>query len=50
MPIGQTSDPRINLVDPTKDSVEEWVQNHGLYVILSGVNTNIFQKNSYWHV
>ena len=44
MPIGQTSNPRINLVDPPKDSVEEWVPKHGLYLMLSGVNTNIFQK------
>ena len=37
-------DPRINLGDPPKDLVEEWAQNHCLFVILSGVNTTISQK------
>ena len=50
MNVGQMLDPRINLGDPPKDLVEEWAQNHCLFVILSGVNTNISQKNSYCHV
>ena len=44
MNVGQMLDPRINLGDPPKDLVEEWAQNHCLFVILSGVNTDISQK------
>ena len=44
MNVDQMLDPRINLGDPPKDLVEEWAQNHCLFVILSGVNTTISQK------
>ena len=44
MNVSQMLDTRINLCDPTKDLVEEWAQNHCLSVILSGINSNISQK------
>ena len=50
MNVGQMLDPRINLGDPPKDIVQECGQNPCRSVILSGVNTNIFQKNSYCYV
>ena len=46
MHIGQMLDPKISLYDTPKSCVEEFVQNHCLSSILSGVNCNVSQATT----